>query len=336
MRREITQEEIAARAGVSRGTVSLALRNSPKISAKTTAQILKVAKKLGYRPNLNASRLARADYSTIGVLISDLHNPIMADILDGFVLLEPDGEHDDTHLASGFNSVEREREAIDSFLSHRVKGVVLMGSLLEDSEIQELAGILPTVAIGRRVEGVDCVLVNDEEGGRLVADHLIGLGHRALAHIDGGKGAGAVLRKSAFLKTARTIEGAQVVACSGNYTQKSGYDGARKLWGNENRPTAIFAANDLMALGVLGAAHERGLVAGRDFALVGFDDITHANYVSLTTVSYSRPQMGLTARRLLQRRCTDQGALPETVQLQPTLVARGTSNPPLEISRHSL
>ena len=327
MAQMVTMDEIAARAGVSRGAVSLALRRSSKISAKTTAHIFKVAQELGYRPNLNASRLASSDFSTIGLLASDLHNPIMADLLDGFALSDHEAGYE-TYLATGFNSADKERAAIDSFLSHRVKGVVLMGSLLENKEIVELSRSTATVVVGRRIEGLDCVLVNDRAGGRLAAEHLLGLGHRQIAHIDGGKGAGATIRKNAFAGKVRKQSGATLTLLHGDYSQESGYHGARSLLQLENRPTGIFAANDLMALGVLGAAREQGLMAGQDFSLVGFDDISLAayDYVSLTTVSYSRNDMGKIARELLMRRCADPAIQAETVELQPSLIVRKSSS----------
>lgn len=326
MANTVTMDEIAARAGVSRGAVSLALRRSPKISAKTTEHIFNVARELGYRPNLNASRLAQKDFSTFGLLVSDLHNPIMADILDGFVLTDQTGGYE-TYLASGFNSPDRERTVIESFLSHRVKGIVLMGSLLPESEIRDLARFVPVVAVGRRIAGLDCVLVDDAVGGRLASEHLCALGHRSLAHIDGGSGAGARLRRTAFLDCAGAIPKASVTVIEGNYTQECGYKGALSLFSASGPPTAIFAANDLTALGVLGAARERGLDAGKDYALVGFDDIALAayDYVSLTTVSYSRTDMGRIAREMMQRRCQTPEAPFETVELQPLLVVRNTS-----------
>ncbi|MBX5193551.1 LacI family DNA-binding transcriptional regulator [Rhizobium sp. NZLR3b] len=320
---KITMDEIAARAGVSRAAVSFALRGSSKVSPRTTEMILKVANELGYRPNLNASRLARADFSTFGLLVSDLHNPIVADILDGFVL--PEAEVDsETYLASGFNSVERERATINSFLSHRVKGIVLIGSLMSSEEIAEFAKMVPTVVVGRRIDGLDCVLVDDEAGGRLAAEHLLELGHSRLAHIDGGNGAGALRRKRAFLDTISSAGISDVSVHGGDYTQSSGYKAALDLFAEPRPPTGIFAANDLMALGVMGAAREADLNAGRDFALVGFDDISLSayDYISLTTVSYSRNKMGEIASKLLLNRLSDPQLAAETIELTPTLVVR--------------
>jgi DNA-binding LacI/PurR family transcriptional regulator len=319
---QVTMDEIAARAGVSRGAVSLALRHSPRISVKTREHVLKVASEMGYRPNLNASRLASSNFSTFGILASDLHNPVMADILDGFVMAESEAIAD-TYLGSGFNSPVRERAMIDSFLSHRVKGIALMGSLLGDAEIQQLARQVPTVSIGRDIEGVDSVFVSDAIGGRLAAEHIRRRHQTLVAHIDGGDGAGASPRKRAFLDA--MPDG--VVVLHGNYTQEAGYRCARALFSAPSRPTAIFAANDLTALGVLGAAREFSLEAGQHFDLIGFDDIAIAayDYVSLTTLSYSRMDMGRIARELIQRRCADPAISAQTIELEPRLLVRKTS-----------
>lgn len=322
----VTMDDIAARVGVSRATVSLAMRRSPKISAKRADEILLVARQMGYFPNVNASRLARASQSSFGVLLADLHNPIMAEILDGFAPAG-EGEAPDIYLASGFNDVVRERASLDSFLAHRVAGVVLVGSQLDAPQIQALAAAVPTVAVGREVPGVDCVLSNSRLGGRLVADHFLALGHRRAAHIDGGSGAGARERKEAFLKRFQSTKGAAATVWPGRYTQASGFEAAKSMFSAGRRPTAVFAANDLTALGALGAARDLNLIAGVDFALCGYDDIEIAayGYISLTTISYSRMEGGRIARELLQARCAEPLKPASTVRVRPKLVVRGTS-----------
>ena len=138
----VTMDDVAARAGVSRAAVSLALRNSPKVSAARRAQILQVAAELGYRPNINASRLARARTGTIGVVFSDLHNALYAEMLDGLAAALRDGP-EQLLLASGFHDPDRERAAVEAFLSHRVDGLALLGSQLPAAEIQQLAPEIP-------------------------------------------------------------------------------------------------------------------------------------------------------------------------------------------------
>ncbi len=322
----VTMDDIAAKVGVSRATVSLAMRRSPKISAKRVDEILRAAREMGYFPNVNASRLARASQSSYGVLLADLHNPIMAEILDGFAPAG-DGEAPDIYLASGFNDAGRERASLDSFLSHRVAGIVLVGSQLDAPQIQALAAAVPTVAVGRNVPGVDCVLSDSRLGGRLVADHFLSLGHRKAAHIDGGGGAGSQERREAFLRRFQSIKGATATVWTGHYTQASGFEAARALFAARDRPTAVFAANDLTALGALGAAREQNLIAGSDFALCGYDDIEIAayGYISLTSVSYSRKEGGRVARELLQARCAEPMRPTRLVKVRPRLVVRGTS-----------
>jgi DNA-binding LacI/PurR family transcriptional regulator len=113
----------------------------------------------------------------------------------------------------------------------------------------------------------------------------------------------------------------------GDYTQASGFEAAKTLFSARVRPTAVFAANDLTALGALGAARLRGLIAGVDFALSGYDDIEIAayDYISLTTVSYSRNEGGRIARQLLQARCAEAARPARVVKVRPKLVIRGTS-----------
>ena len=162
----VTMDDVAARAGVSRAAVSFALRNSPKVSAAQRAHIAQVAAELGYRPNINASRLASSRTGTIGVVFSDLHNVLYADTLDGFAGGLA-GSSEQMLLASGFHDPTRERAAVESFLSHRVDGIALLGSQLTVAEIQELAREVPTVVAGRRVDAVYWVTVDDSAGAAL-------------------------------------------------------------------------------------------------------------------------------------------------------------------------
>lgn len=322
-------DDVARAAGVSRAAVSLALRGSSKVSPARRAEIEKVAQELGYRPNANASQLARASRSTIGVMISDLHNPVNAEIFDGFTP-EVFAASEETYLASGFNSAERERLAIESFLSHRVSGVVLIGSRLPQAEIEELADSLPTVVVGRPMGNVNSVSVDDAAGGRLATAHLIGLGHTRIAHISGGTGAGGQRRQQAFLAAMNEADlDAGATVEEGDYTQSTGLAVAKRILSSPDRPTAIFAANDLTALGVMGAASDLGLRIPEDLSVVGFDDIPIAatDFVSLTTVSYGRAEMGAMARQLIQGLlgAEEERGVPQDIHIEPHLVGRSTT-----------
>ncbi|MFC9833267.1 LacI family DNA-binding transcriptional regulator [Rhodococcus sp. NPDC127530] len=324
----VTLDDVAARAGVSRALVSLALRNSSRVAARSRERVLAAAEELGYRPNLNARRLASAHSGTVGVLISDLHNPLFAEILDGLA----DGTEDRPEqliLASGFRDVTRERAAVESFLAHRVDAVVLVGTQMPAPEIEKYGRVVPTVVIGRRIRGLDSVVIDDRLGARLVTEHLISLGHQRIAHVDGGKGAGAATRRRAYADTMRTHGLEQhIQICPGEYTEEAGRAGFEQLYGNHPRPTAIFAANDLSALGVLSGARAVGVDVPSQLSVAGFDNTTVARsgFVSLTTVDYPRAQAGEIASKLLQARLSDEDAKTQVITLTPTLVPRATTS----------
>lgn len=323
-------DDVAARAGVSRAAVSLALRNSPKISPARRAQILQVAADLGYRPNINASRLARARTETIGVVFSDLHNALYAEMLDGLASALRDGP-EQLLLASGFHDPEREHAAVEAFLSHRVDGLALLGSQLAPSAIQELARETPTVIAGRRIDGVDWVAVDDAAGAALATEHLIALGHRRIAHIDGGNGAGASLRRQQFLTTmqAHHLE-RQAIVANGDYTERTGHTAALELLTARRPPTAIFAANDLSALGVLSAARALGLAVPTSVSVMGFDNtsIAQSEFVALSTIDYPRHEMGEQILALLKSRIADSRHPAREVTLTTELMSRLTTAAP--------
>jgi DNA-binding LacI/PurR family transcriptional regulator len=325
----VTQDDVAARAGVSRAAVSFALRNSPKVSVVQRAHIRRVADELGYRPNVNASRLASSSTGTIGVVFSDLHNLLYADALDGFAGGLAAGS-EQLLLASGFHDPTRERAAVESFLSHRVNGIALLGSQLPAAEIQQLAREVPTVVAGRRVDAVDWVAVDDAAGAALATEHLISLGHRRIAHIDGGGGAGAALRRERFLTTMRSHRLVrQATVAGGDYTECGGRSAARQLLTATHPPTAIFAANDLSALGVLAATRSLRLRVPGDVSVVGFDNTTIAqlDFVGLSTIDYDRQEMGERTLELLNWRIADPMQPARTITLAPTLITRETTGP---------
>ena len=299
----VTMDDVAARAGVSRAAVSMALRNSPEGLPARRAQILQVAAELGYRPNINASRLARTRTGTIGVVFSDLHNALYAEMLDGLAAALQDAP-EQLLLASGFHDPDRERAAIEAFLSHRVDGLALLGSQLPAADIQQLALETPTVIAGRRVEGIDSVTVDDAAGAALATEHLIALGHRRIAHIDGGNGAGAALRREQFLTTMREHRlTRQATVINGDYTEAHRpRRRARTAVRHDARPSAVFAANDASALGVLAAARSLGIAVPDSLSVVGFDNTTIAQseFVGLSTVDYPRQEMGQRDSRAAQ------------------------------------
>ena len=209
--------------------------------------------------------------------------------------------------------------------------MALLGSQLPASEIQQLASEIPTVIAGRRVDGVDWVTVDDAVGATLATEHLIALGHRRIAHIDGGHGAGAALRREQFLATMREHGLARrAVVVAGDYTEGQGRTSALKLLSARRPPSAIFAANDASALGVLSAARSLGIAVPKSLSVVGFDNTTIAqsDFVGLSTVDYARHQIGERTLALLKARIADPDSPPRKITLTPGLIARITTAAP--------
>ena len=327
-----TMEDVARRAGVSRALVSLVMRGSPKVSEKRRSAVERAARELGYRPNVLARNLASTRTQTIGVLLNDLHNPFFAEAVDG-ILESADEASYHALLATGGPTRLGEARAVETFLRFRVDGLILAGPRLPTSRITEAAATCPTVLLGRAVRGKTVDSVNNDEGlgADLAVDHLVSLGHRRIAHIDGGDGAGAAGRRAGYGRAMKRAGlGAQSQIVDGDFTEAGGAAGSQALLEGRQRPSAIFAANDLSAAGAMAAAAELGFRVPEDLSVVGYDNTALAaiRHVSLTTIDQPREEMGRTAFRLLLERLD--GGRGEAVRhiVAPSLVARTSTAPP--------
>src|SRR5919107_4399621 len=194
----ITQADVARHAGVSRALVSLVMRDSPSVSPARREAVLQAARELGYRPNAHAAQLASHRSKILGVVITDLDNPIFAQVMF-------EAEREATRrgydiLPTLGRDAATEHEAVNRLLGHRVDGIVLLGSRLNPEAMRSLSLQVPLVVTGRTIDGVDSVAVDGTLGARLVVDHLASLGHRRIAHIDGGKSAGTTNRRDGYLE----------------------------------------------------------------------------------------------------------------------------------------
>jgi DNA-binding LacI/PurR family transcriptional regulator len=333
MTRRPTLEDVAARAGVSRALASLGLKDSSRVAAATRARIRSAADDLGYLPNLAARNLASHRTGTIGVLLNDLHNPFFAEVFDG-IAAAAEGLDLQWVLTTARDVRSNEQRSIDALLAHRVDGVILVSTRLPATAAAAVAKSGPTVVVGRSMRSVmvDCVLTDDAAGCRLVVDHLVGLGHERIAHIDGGPGAGATARRRGFegaMKRAGLADRATIV--SGDFTEAAGVQGAQRLFRGRSRPTAVFAANDLVALGVLDHLGSSGVSVPDHVSVMGYDNtaVSRLTTVSLTTVDQSSPLLGSTAVAVLMDRLG--GRTQQRIELlEPTLMQRQTTAPPPE------
>jgi DNA-binding LacI/PurR family transcriptional regulator len=323
-----TIRNVAERAGVSKSLVSLVMRGSPHVSERRRQAVLQAARELGYRPNAVARSLVEGRTRLIGAIVADLHNPFFAEFLDGL--------QESLHgaglrmlVGSGRWDPLFEAEAVEAFLEMRVDGLVLLSVVPES--LKEAAASVPVVVVGERdVVGVDIVVDDDELGASLAVDHLVELGHRRIAHIEGARSTTARYRRAGYEKAMhRHGLSAEIVVEAGDFTEDGGYRAARALLRRDRRPTAIFAPNDLVATGALSAADELGMRVPTQLSIVGYDN-THLaaiRHISLTSVDQPRRDMGRVAAEMLTARIGDPARVARQNLVVPHLVVRSTTGP---------
>lgn len=326
-----TMEDVAARAGVSRALVSLVIRGSPKVSAHRRAAVLRAAEELGYSPHAMARSLASRTSHVLGVMVSDLHNPFWAEVVDGLDAFARDEEFE-LVINTGGRRAGRERQALISLLSFRPAGVALLGPVVPAAAIAAAADQAPVVLVSRssRLSTVDTVNDNGEVGSGLAVDHLVSLGHNDIVHIDGGDGSQAAPRRKGYLNAMRR-HGLTPRVVGSEYTDTAGAKAIRELLeDSEHIPTAVVAANDFNAVGAISALEEAGLRVPADVSVVGYDNTSLAalRHVSLTTVDQPRMEMGRLAAEALLQRVRGERTDPVRHLLHPTLVVRTTTAMP--------
>lgn len=320
-------EDVAAEAGVSRALVSLVMRDSPRVSQTSRQIVLDTAAKMGYRPNLMARNLASHRTMMLGLLLDDLHNQWLAEIADGI--------HDaaDAHgyriiLGNGRRSEHHEDLMLESFLSFQVDGIIVAGCRLAPKRIEQVGREVPVVSVGRALRSNIVATVNSDDrlGAHIAVEHLVRLGHTHIAHIDGGRGAGAAPRRAGYIAAMQEFGLERYTAViPGDFTEAAGEAAVERLLeADKQMPTALFTANDLAAVGALDRLEQEGLSVPDDMSIVGYDNTALAglHHVGLTTVDQPREEMGRVAfQAMLDLLAAAHGsaATPDRVTSHPVL-----------------
>ena len=331
--RRPTIHDVAARAGVSKSLVSLALRGSPKVSQASRDSIIKAAAELGYRPNATARSLADRRSRTIGINMAELDNPIFPQMLTGAHSVIRERGYN-TMLVSGERDPEIEHVELAKLLEFQVEGLILISHRLPAATVRSLAAEVPTVVLTLREitgPGIDSVTSDDEVGARMAMSHLLELGHTRIAHVSGGTLEPAVVRERVYREVMEEAGLGELIRVSaGDLTNEGGLLAGRALLEEGDPPTAIFASNDISAIGVLAACQEYGLHAPDDISVIGYDGITIGalRTLSLSTIAQPLTAMGALAAERLFDRMDGKKVKGRSIVLEPELLARTTTAAP--------
>ena len=325
-RRPPAMTDVARVAGVSHQTVSRVLNGHPSVTARTRATVLAAVQELGYRPNRAARTLVTGRSRTLGVitLAGSLHGP--ASTLYG---IEAAAQNEGYSVnVTSLKSVDRESTSTAVGLLQRqgVDGVIVIAPLISVGDfLSELASRLPTVAVeGAPEADVPVVRVDQLAGAKLATLHLLEEGHATVWHLAGPPDWFEAVQRTSGWRSTLHDAGAEVPpVLTGDWSPRLGYE-AGEILARITDVTAVFVANDQMALGMLRALGEHGRRVPEDVSIVGFDDIPESGYFSppLTTVRQPFDEVGRRSLRLLLNQMEDNTPSREQVVIAPELVVR--------------
>lgn len=321
--------DVAARAGVSKSLVSLVLQRSPRVSQQRREAVLTAIQELDYRPSTAAVSLAGTRSRTIGVVLDDFRNQWFVDLLTGLREALQDQGHR-LVVADRFLNTGLDASPVEGFLSMRVEGLVIVGE--PDTDLAVPSSTPLVVAGGRRsVPRADTVANDDRAGGAMAADHLLGLGHTRLGFVGAASAASDERRAGleARITSAPGVAPAAVSVGPDDPTEAAGSAALAALLDEHPDVTAVFAANDVMALGALSELAARGLRVPEDVSVMGYDDtpLAASRYVGLTSIDDRSVDIGRGAGERLLARIADPGLPAVEVLVEPRLVARRTTAP---------
>ena len=332
--RRVTIRDVARASNTSISTVSVALAGRPGVSDETRARVLGVANRLGWRPDRRASNLRRQDVRLVGV-VYEAESVFQARLLDALYVA---AEESNVQLVLAAATAHHdERKCVNVLLQERCQSLILTGSGLSSAEIRAIGRRLPTLSLCRYVheEGIDTVVSDDDMGYIALLDHLVGLGHRDIVHVDGGPGNLLSERRTAAYEKAMRAHGLDrwIRVISGGTTIADGVRAARAVLGLDTLPTAVTCYNDALSAALVRTLRGEGVGVPRDISVTGYDDGPDSAdpSTSLTTVDQAPFPLARVAMELMGRRI-DSGVITqpgqeELVVLPTSLITRESSGP---------
>ena len=326
----VTIKDVARRANVSVATVSRALNGHQNVADEVRKRVLSVADQMRYSPHHAARSLSSRRTQTIGVVLPDLYGEFFSELVRGIdQVAREQGLH---LLVSSYHGHPQEQGAALRAMRGRVDGLLLMSPFVDDMDslAGDLPSSMPTVLMNTALADSDrpSIGVDNHGGAKAMMRHLLDAGHRRIAFIAGPEDNFDANERLRGYRDALAERGIEPWVLPGDFDEASGHRAGQALLAVAQRPDAVFAANDMMALGCLFALNQGGVRVPGDIALAGFDDIPLSRYVhpALTTMRVEIAELGARAiRRLLEAQAADPHTHPERLLLEPRLVVRESS-----------
>ncbi len=335
-----TLADVAQRAGVSAGTVSLVINGSPRISPATRERVLAAVQELGYVPNASARSLATKRQRVLGIVRCIAHpeegSTGFCDTVDTYLSdmlysIERASLPQGYSLMIDWAGTQRAEDMLPPLcLSGKADGVILVGGMLDPALPQRLSAMsLPTVLAGSRCSGLSWVDTDYEAAMELAIDHLYAHGHRRIALINGPDGSqSSPLKRKGFLQAMRRRGLSVPDRCleKGDFSGQGGYLAMQRLLSASEQPTALIAAADCMAVGALRAFQEQGGRCPEQLSVIGFEDGLLAEYCypPLTSISSGKTEIGRAACELLMQQLQSPDQPPKQLLIAPKLISRAS------------
>jgi len=331
-------KDIARLAGVSTATVSHVINKTRFVTDETKLRVLTTIDKVGYTPNIHARNLASGQSRTLGLIISDITNPFFPDLVKSIQEKSLELGYDVIVLNTNYEP-ERDVPYVQRLLELQVRGVMILTTEMDLSVIERLSSRRIAVAfldIGKVGPHTSNIRVDYEHGVHEAVEHLLQLGHRQIAFISGPVHfKSAEFRRTAYISTMKQHRGSlrtEPVIFEGDFKLESGERAVKELLALKTRPTAIIAANDLMAIGALRELGRAGFRVPKDVSVVGFDDIWLAKLTEppLTTVMIPRAEIGAAAVEAVLRNKAEADRPGHEIRIPTQLLVReSTGSAPL-------